>query len=203
MEKEDCEARTLGALAVGVGFGMLIGAALLTSFYPTFQSKEWAAWVQALGSIGAILVAIFISYWGTKSAVRNQLDREARERSRLELGCKHVLENLFDTLQSAYEHILTEKHEGFVHFWKHYLSDHLSAAMVAVERLPMHELGRRERVALAFAAQTAVRHFLWRMDKGLEEIETEPGFQSLREYVRDSYMPQLARFRELFGSVYA
>lgn len=61
-KKEDCEARTLMALAVGVGFGVLIGAALLASFNPMFQSKEWAAWVQALGSVGAILAAVWVSY---------------------------------------------------------------------------------------------------------------------------------------------
>lgn len=60
MNKEVCEARTLVALAVGVGFGVLIGIALLVSFYPMLQSKEWAAWVQAIGSIGAILMTGYV-----------------------------------------------------------------------------------------------------------------------------------------------
>ncbi|MCR4144303.1 hypothetical protein [Alcaligenes faecalis] len=60
MKKEDCEAHSLIALAVGVGFGVLIGAALLASFYPVFQSKELAAWVQAFGSLAALGVAIWV-----------------------------------------------------------------------------------------------------------------------------------------------
>ncbi|GHC52623.1 hypothetical protein GCM10010096_25960 [Alcaligenes pakistanensis] len=60
MKTEGCEARTLVALVVGVGFGVVIGIATLAAAHPAFQSKEWAAWVQALGSIGAIAAAIFI-----------------------------------------------------------------------------------------------------------------------------------------------
>ncbi|MGR7948861.1 hypothetical protein ACU6HM_06245 [Alcaligenes sp. RM2] len=54
MKKKDCEALTLIALAVGVGFGAVIGMATLAAAHPIFQSENWAAWIQALGSIGAI-----------------------------------------------------------------------------------------------------------------------------------------------------
>lgn len=77
MKKEDCEARTLTALGVGVGFGVLIGAALLASFYPMFQSEKWAAWLQAIGSIIAILVAIKVA--ARQSETSRQLQKEEFE----------------------------------------------------------------------------------------------------------------------------
>lgn len=74
MEKsqEICEARTLIALAVGVGFGVIIGAAAYATAYPIFQSEKWAAWVQAVGSVVAVFVAIYIFNLGEKAKRRKE-----------------------------------------------------------------------------------------------------------------------------------
>lgn len=63
----------LGALAIGLAAGLLAGMAIYAAAYPAFQSSEWAAWVQAVGSIGAVLGAIWISN-------RNRSEQVAEEK---------------------------------------------------------------------------------------------------------------------------
>ncbi|MBH0311302.1 hypothetical protein I7E32_13100 [Alcaligenes faecalis] len=75
MKKEDCEARTLIALVVGVGFGVIIGVAALTVAYPVFRSESWASWIQAVGTIAAVFSGFLL----------NAHQRNAKERERLDL----------------------------------------------------------------------------------------------------------------------
>lgn len=96
-QKDDCEARTLLALAIGVGFGGVIGAASYAAVYPMFQSEKWAAWVQAVGSIGAILAAIWIA--------TRQTDREraaAKDGAKVKLiFCESAIYELHNALWAA------------------------------------------------------------------------------------------------------
>ena len=96
-QKDDCEARTLLVLAIGVGFGVVIGAAFYAAAFPMFQSEKWAAWVQAIGSIGAILAAIWIA--------SRQTDRErtvARDSAKVRLiFCEGAIYELHTALWFA------------------------------------------------------------------------------------------------------
>lgn len=105
MEKKDCEARTLTALGVGVGFGVIIGAALLASFYPMFQSEKWAAWVQAIGSVLAIFTAVILYFLGER---HKQKSKESEEANHVTHVMKSV-ELLSFTLVSTMDH-LYDKH---------------------------------------------------------------------------------------------
>lgn len=92
-KKEDCEARALIALAVGVGFGVIIGAAALAAAYPVFQSEQWALWAQALGTIAAVFSGFLLTAYQRNLKERQRLDlilsvlreihRQLRSRSEL------------------------------------------------------------------------------------------------------------------------
>lgn len=60
-EKCDCQGLMLAALTVGAVIGAIAGMAIYASAYPVFQSDKWASWVQAVGSIGALIGV----YWAT------------------------------------------------------------------------------------------------------------------------------------------
>lgn len=86
MKKEDSEARTLVALVVGCGLGVIIGVAALAAAYPVFQSEKWAAWVQAFGSIAALGVAIWVF---SKQAELTRQIHDTESKLRLEIEVKN------------------------------------------------------------------------------------------------------------------
>lgn len=65
--------------------GMVAGSFLTGGLAATFflfrpsSSPEWAAWVQAVGSVLAILVAVAVSYWQHKAQDRRDQLREAKD----------------------------------------------------------------------------------------------------------------------------
>lgn len=68
-------------LIVWLGLMALIGhmRILATWTWPSLSSDEWAAWVQALGSIGAILASVWIALW----LPSHQEDKRRKERQAL------------------------------------------------------------------------------------------------------------------------
>ena len=58
--------------AVGFGAGMLLTALLK---FPPNSSSDWATWVQAIGSIGAIGIAIWVSHKQYRDSIKLENDR--------------------------------------------------------------------------------------------------------------------------------
>lgn len=72
---------------IGVLIGIAIGMALLSYAYPVFQSENWAAWVQAVGSIGAVFSGFALNYY-------NQTRRSRRSVKGLIFGAKSLRKNI-------------------------------------------------------------------------------------------------------------
>lgn len=84
-------ASVLGLLGIGAAVGTLIGIAVgmltLSNFYPIFQTDKWAAWIQAVGSVIAIIVSALLVNW--------QLNQQQIEKTRSELeDAKSIVKNL-------------------------------------------------------------------------------------------------------------
>lgn len=81
-------------LFIGLGGGCVSGIAIYAFLHPAFQSAAWAAWVQAIGSIGAILAAIYVVRLQHEKAVERALSdqREAEKRLIKALGMELALE---------------------------------------------------------------------------------------------------------------
>lgn len=175
MKKEDCEARTLIALVVGVGFGVLIGSALLASFYPIFQSKEWAAWVQALGSVGAIVVAVFIGRESMRSAERLQLDRDLAERKRIETGYREVIRTLSAQTVAVISTVETaESVDSLRTNWYRYAEESINASLRAINSIPLYDLGNSERILFATILEMDARWVIRRVLEILREKGNAP-----------------------------
>lgn len=58
-KEKDC-GYWIAVLLVGLVFGVVAGLAIAGFAYPIYKSDKWAAWVQAFGSIGAIVGAVYI-----------------------------------------------------------------------------------------------------------------------------------------------
>lgn len=103
-KKESCEARTLIALMVGVGFGVVIGVAVLVATYPFFQSKDWAAWVQAFGSIGAISMTGFVFNKERKIEAHRAKSIEDRKRKEMIEQLKKLADFSIKEMAQACDH---------------------------------------------------------------------------------------------------
>lgn len=67
-------------LAIGLVAGLVSGMAIYAAVYPAFQSSEWAAWVQAIGSVAAIAVSAWIGERQAKTALEIHI-RDAQQRN--------------------------------------------------------------------------------------------------------------------------
>lgn len=81
-------------LFVGLAAGLVSGVAIYAFAYPAFQSAEWAAWVQAIGSVGAIFAAIYVvDLQHRKASERALSDQKEAEKRLIEaLGTEIALE---------------------------------------------------------------------------------------------------------------
>lgn len=80
----------LAALAAGATIGAISGMAIYAFAYPVFQSDEWAAWVQAVGSIAAVASGFYLNYSNQRKEklieINNVLDIFTRISDMLEGG---------------------------------------------------------------------------------------------------------------------
>jgi hypothetical protein len=67
------------------------------------NESEWAAWVQAVGSIGAILVAVWVSHDQNQQALRRSAEIEASDTRRMLLSLADEMESLWAVLASRLE----------------------------------------------------------------------------------------------------
>lgn len=107
-EKDFSEEMLITVLCVGVAAGIVAGMAILAFAYPMFQSGNWAAWVQAIGS----LIALAIVYYGGKrqanaaiqaAAHSHNLAAKARRQSALAVATAacHNMKDCLDAIESA------------------------------------------------------------------------------------------------------
>lgn len=108
-----------------------------------FDNTVIAYWVQAVGSIGAIVGVFVVANWQMR---KQQLLREEQERNRLLA--------MYAVVRSAAKHALSldqfakERPEDnvFRAFWSDGLSGTFHAALQALNAIPVHEFGRAELV---------------------------------------------------------
>lgn len=82
-EKRYSEYSLYGFLAIGLAAGLVAGMAIYAAAYPVFQSSEWAAWVQAIGSVSALGIAVWVASRQAR-LTREIHSSEARSRSMVE-----------------------------------------------------------------------------------------------------------------------
>lgn len=107
-KEKDC-AYWIGLLLAGLVLGVIAGLAIAGTAYPIYQSDKWAAWMQAFGSIGAIVGAVWLFFAGAKQKERERKDEHATHvfflMETIELISKKLVETIED--RGSYLHYLS------------------------------------------------------------------------------------------------
>ncbi|EKU29842.1 hypothetical protein N879_04435 [Alcaligenes sp. EGD-AK7] len=81
-EKKGCfEIWLIAALAVGVAIGVSLGLFVFPFLRPLLAVEGAAAWVQSIGSVLAILSAVYISYYESKKSKELRVEQWRKEES--------------------------------------------------------------------------------------------------------------------------
>lgn len=141
--------------------------------WPNADGQTWAAWVQAIGSIGAIYGAFKVGSNQARAAERAARDLERdRHNARLN-GYAAVIVHLINMAKIAIRGFENESAKlppdavhfpGFANAWKSHIRDDLQVAIRAFDAIPVHELGSRQRIEIGFET----RMFASQLDSLLE-----------------------------------
>lgn len=99
----------LGGL-VGVAAGVGIGMGVLSNLYPIFQTDKWAAWVQAIGSVFAIIASVSLMFWQID---HQKKQRRTSEREEVEAVVKNILKFINSLDGFADDFMEKRKKEGY------------------------------------------------------------------------------------------
>lgn len=107
-----------------------------------------ADWIQAIGSIGAILGAVSVASWQS----REQLLRQQRQEIDRRNAMHHVVKSAVSHSESM-EKFVEEypRYEQLKAFWSEGLSGAFAAAIQGLRAIPAHELGKADLVIQFFA----------------------------------------------------
>ncbi|WP_330113972.1 hypothetical protein SA496_14460 [Pseudomonas sp. JS3066] len=102
-------------------------------------ASELASWVQAVGSIAAILGAFMISH---RQLERQQTERDRESKSKAE-AFYAVVENAAKYSEAVRELVSVKRPPGvvFIMIWKKYLAHEIGLSIKGLEAMPAHELG--------------------------------------------------------------
>lgn len=151
----------IGLLLAGAGFILAIGTLTLIfapkagTFTPT-SSSDAAAWLQALGSIGAIIGAFLI---GERQAKAN---RDAAESARLKSEqdrqvAQLTVITLLYKLGKRFDTALSHDWDFVRMEWDTGLKNSLHAGLNAFDAMPLHEIRNSSRVLAASEVRSAVQ----------------------------------------------
>lgn len=128
----------------------------LGTFVPS--SADVSGWVQAIGSILAIVAAYFYGADQARRASESALRLYRLDKARTEEGCRAIVLRLRGEISSLLGSSMTLNAREFREAWNLHLSDPLIAALQAFDNMPLHELGGWEAVLIACEIRlTAVR----------------------------------------------
>lgn len=127
--------------------------------YPVKDSGHVAAWVQALGSVAAILVAVWVARTSRKAAEELQFEREARERQRIEQGYRAVVDRHALKMEIVMRGILDIDHNGFSKSYRELVVDSINICFNPLLGVPMHDLGSEERIGHVSAIMDLTMEF--------------------------------------------
>lgn len=151
--------------------------------YPVKDSGHVASWVQALGSVAAILVAVWVARTSTKAAEELQFEREARERQRIELGYRAVVDRHALKMGVVMRGILDIEHKDFSSSYRELVVDSINICFNPLLGVPMYDLGSEERIGHVSAIKDLTLEFF----RFLPVVSTEDGASAI-----------LTNFKEVF-----
>lgn len=156
-------------IAIGVAMGILgffvtvgVLTVLLAPGIDSFALKtsaDAAGWVQAIGSIVAIVAAYFIGADQAHRASENALRLYRLDKARTEEGCRAIVLRLRGEVSILRRECANRDAREFRDAWNGRLRAPLNATLQAFDNMPLHEIGGWQAVLLAFEIRAGVVRF--------------------------------------------
>lgn len=180
----------LGLIAIGlltIGFTSTVGFAtiLFTSHADIFipkSSSDIAAWIQAVGSIGAIVGAFLImgrQINATRMLAQERHWQEKTEREEAQLAVITLLRNFGEAFKNCREQ---QDMFDLQTQWNTVLKNNVPAALAAFDALPLYELGSSARILNVARIRSAVQSMYDITSNYVDELLCEGDSQSETDY---------------------
>lgn len=152
--------RVAGYIAFSVASaicGFLLGVGLMsvlfnekTGTFAPSSSQDAAGWVQAVGSIAAIVMAYLVGAKQAKDARQSALEVYQLDRTRVERGCQALVIKLVGEVYGISRAATKFSVRDFVEAWRFYSEPAMRGVLDAFDNMPIHELGGGNSIQVAF-----------------------------------------------------
>lgn len=176
----------------GLGFVGAIGTLTLlfgpnAGTYAPANSSDAAAWIQAVGSIGAIIGAFFLGARQSKDARKLALDMERQRRTEQRERYKQTVGLITLVAQSTLNTLgRLDEFEPFRRAWQQVIRHDIQTAFAAFSAIPAHELGDKKQIYGAFAVRAATQNLV---DDILAVMQAPALVQAQYTHLRTALLP--------------
>jgi hypothetical protein len=181
-----CAVARYGVIAVllgAAGFIFAIGTltfvfAPKTGAYAPTSSSDAASWIQAIGSIGAIVGAFFLGKRQAQEARQLAQEMVDKEREILRRQYKTMLLVVIVAAETAAEYVIESSLAKFDQIWHSTIRDDLNSALSAFAGVPMHGLGNATEIYDSITAVNLAK----RIETEIVQVMRAEGLQA-NQYV--------------------
>lgn len=165
------------------------------------SSSELASWIQAVGSIGALLGAFFLGAHQADNARKLAMQLEQERWAKKDASYKAVVQNLITVTHDALTSIQEEEDSGtFKAGWSLYTQHEIRAALNAFDGMPLHDLGSQPRIFHACGIRNLAQRLLADVHQSfkpenLADLQYEvvrqadaPGHREALEYLEGKFL---------------
>lgn len=186
--------------------GVAIGTAVAIWGWPTWpwpdaDGQTWAAWIQAIGSIGAIYGAFKVGSYQARAAEKAARELERDRHNAVLNGYAAVITHLIrmsKRAMRAFDALSAQLRPGDVFFtefayaWRNQVRVDLQVAIRAFDAIPVHELGSAERIEIGFETRILATELDALMERAVEQtIDLKPGMIGYRKIDMDKALRDL------------
>lgn len=174
-EKRFSEELLIAVLLIGLAFGVVAGMAIYASAYPIFQSENWAAWVQAIGSIAAIVGSLWVARSQAKADLQRVVEAQRLSEESKRMAVFALGEAVIDRIQPIKTAL--EQKDPRASLFGVYHSSVAHGIAGAISTAPIHELRSKE----AVLALLDIRDQLLFLDKSIDDYVKPPRSISIKD----------------------
>ncbi len=182
---------SIGGFLLAVGL-MTVAVAPTSSAFAPVNSADAAGWVQAIGSIAAIVAAFLIGAKQARDARDAAFELYRLDRKRIEEGCRAIVSQMRTEVDFILYCATHTSVGDFRDAWSSYLSNAGKCALRAFDSMPIHELGGADAVRHAFEIRSQFEHLLAFLEKNLAALVLLPESKAA---------PEAALINEEYGLV--
>lgn len=183
---------------------LLIGLGLPITLFDSWPELDQAtaAWVQALGSIGAIIGAFVISKKTFDDERTLRRESQEKERERIFQGYRAVVLHLAEEARSLVELMKKNDARSLVSAWKVARRATAHACLSAFNSIPIYDLGTPERIKWAFFLKEEVEVLFWNIDSIQLNERSNIVLKQFNEEEVPSFLSRLDDFYEKFEATF-